>query len=233
MENSLKLNALLLAGALGIGLALPLRANVIFDNSVHDLLTRFNPGTAEVGDEIVLGGSERYLTNFSFEFWGTATGSSFAGDVQARVRFYQNDGAPFNGYATPGTTPFFDSGWFSIAPTPRNTEVFTAGSDFPTDGLLIPLPSTVSNMTWSVQFEGMGDGDAAGVDIYSPPVTGQDYPDYWQNDGTGWVLLTNSVPMDFAARMEAQQIPEPSVIALSVLSGFGALGFAYRLRGRA
>ena len=231
MGNSFKLNALLVTGALSIGLTLPLRANVIFDNSVNDLSTRFNPGTAEVGDEIVLGGTERYLTDFSFEFWGTATGSSFAGDVEARVRFYQNDGTPFNGYATPGATPFFDSGWFTIGgPTPRSTENFTAGSDFPAGGLLIPLPSTVSNMTWSVQFQGMGAGDAAGVDIYSPPVVGQDYPDYWQNDGTGWVLLTNTVPMDFAAKMEASQVPEPSVAALSLVSGLGLLAFAYRLR---
>jgi hypothetical protein len=236
MGNSFKLNALLLTVALSIGFTMPLRAATIFDNSTHDLLTRFNPGTNEVGDEIVLGSTERYLTGFSFEFWGTntASASSFAGQIQARVRMYQNDGQPFNGYAAPGST-FFDSGWFSLntltGPTPRSTLLFSEGTDFPAGGLFMPLPITVSNLTWSVQFEGMGATDSVGVDLYSPPTVGQDYPDYWQVENGSWVLLTNTVAMDFAAQMFAnQQIPEPSVVALSVLSGLGVLVFACRLR---
>jgi len=217
--------------ALCIGLTLSVQADSIFDNSVNDLLTRFDPGTQEVGDEILLDGTARYLTNFSFEFWGTNTASpsntSFAGDVQARVRFYENTGAPFNGYATPASTPFFDSGWFDVgAPTSRSTLNFFEGSDFPAGGLLIPS----SDITWSVQFEGMEATDSVGVDIYSPPVVGHDYPDYWENDG-GWVLLTNTVPMDFAAKMDASQtVPEPSAVALSLLGGLGLLGLGYRLR---
>jgi hypothetical protein len=224
--NSFTFNALLVASALSIGLALPLRATTIYDNSSNDLLTRFNPGTNEVGDEILLAGTERYLTNFSFEFWGanTASPTSFAGAVEAQVRFYENNGPNFNGYATPGTM-FWSSGWFSVpSPTDRSTFVFTEGADFPVGGLF--LPST--DMTWSVQFEGMGATDSVGVDIYSPPTVGQDYPDYWENDG-GWQLLTNSVPMDFAARMDAS-IPEPSVATLAILGGLGILGIATRLR---
>ena len=227
MGNSSKFNALLVASVLSIGVALPLRATTIFDNSSNDLLTRL-PVTSEVGDEILLASTERYLTDFSFEFWGTNTASptSFAGAVQAQVRFYQNNGPTFNGYSTPGTM-FWSSGWFSVpSPTDRNTFVFTEVADFPAGRLF--LPST--DMTWSVQFEGMGATDSLGVDIYSPPTIGQDYPDYWENDG-GWQLLTNSVPMDFAARMDANaNIPEPSVVTLAMLGGLGILGFANRLR---
>ncbi len=118
------------------------------------------------------------------------------------MRFYENDGPLFNGYAAPGTR-FFDSGWFSIpSPTARSTLIFTAGSDFPADGLFMP----VDEMTWSVQFRGMQTDDSAGVDLYSPPVIGGSYPDYWENNG-GWTLLTNSVPMDFGARMAANAGP--------------------------
>ena len=86
----------------------------------------------------------------------------------------------------------------------------------------------VSNMTWTVQFRGMGAGDAVGVELYSPPVVGQDYPDYWQNDGSGdWELMTNSVPMDFAALMQAT-VPEPSMLVLSI---FGGLGLLIAVRG--
>lgn len=217
------------------GLTSPLTAATIFDNSHNDLSTRFNPGGLEVGDEILLAGTERYLTTFSFEYWGTASGASFAGDVQARVRFYQNNGALVSGYAAPGTAPFFDSGWLSfrqlgIGPTARNTLVFNAGVDFPIAGLLMPV---TSNMTWSIQFQGMGLGDAVGVDLYAPPTVGGDYADYWQNNGAGsWSLLTNTVPVDFAAVMQANLVPEPSTLVLSILGGLGLLIVARRVRER-
>ena len=74
--------------ALWLGLAVPLSAETIFDNSAldSDLHLRFNPGTLQVGDEIILAGTERNLMYFSFEYRGTATATTFAGDVQARVR---------------------------------------------------------------------------------------------------------------------------------------------------
>ena len=194
-------------------------ATTIYDNSQHDLLTRFSPGIAEAGDQIVLADpGARLLTKFSFEYYGlnSVTPGSFSGSINARVCFYLNDGPLFNGYATPGTM-FYDSGLFAVGnPTTRNTFVFTAGADFPAGGLFVPG----NEMTWSVQFSGMGANDEVGVDIYNPVVVGQNYPDYWQNSGGGWSLMTNSVPMNFAAYMEA--IPEPSGVALTVM-GLGIL----------
>jgi hypothetical protein len=143
------------------------------------------------------------------------------------VRFYENTGAPFNGYATPSRTSFYDSGWFSVdAPTDRSTFVFSAGADFPVGGLFIPT----SDMTWSVQFQGMGGTDSVGVDLYSPPGVGSDYPDYWENNG-GWTLLQNnsvpSVPMNFAALMQANAtVPEPSTI---IFGGLGILLLARQM----
>jgi hypothetical protein len=199
-----------------------LHATPIYDNSANDLMARFSPGTTEVGDEILLAGSERYLTNFSFEYYGTNTASpgnaSFAGSVEARVRFYKNDGTPFNGYATPGTI-MYDSGWFGgFGPTARSTLNFFAGTDFPLNGQFLDVSS---NMTWSVQFRGMGATDTVGIDLYSPPVVGGNYPDFWDNS-SGWQLMTNAVPMNFAAKMEAT-VPEPSALALSTFGGLGAL----------
>jgi hypothetical protein len=248
MRNLLRKNALLVAGALVMSLSLPLLASAppppgsgtaIFDNSVNDLTTIFNPTTFEVGDQIKLGGSiyDRRLMYFDFEYWGwntTPFATSFAGAVEARVRFYENNGALFNGYPTPSATPFFDSGWFGsglLVPTgtlpgQRETVTFTAGLglDFPATGLVIPA----DEITWSVQFRGMTPTDSIGLDIYSPPTVGQDYPDYWQNDGLGnWTLLTNTVAMDFGARMYG--VPEPSTMVL-VLGGLGLLVSAGRMR---
>jgi hypothetical protein len=217
---------LLIIVALGAGFAVPLSAATIFANASNDLTNRFDPGTTQVGDEIILAGTERQLTMFSFEYFAinTAHPGSFDGTISADVRFYQNNGPLFNGYASPGTTPFYDSGSFAVAYTPggRNTLVFTEGMDFALGGLTIPT----SDMTWSVQFSGMSGADSVGVDLYSPPTVGQDYPDYWAYNGS-WTLETNSVPMDFAAVM---QTPEPSTLWLSLLGGLGILALARRLR---
>jgi len=203
-----------------------LNADTIYNNSTNDLMTRFDPGTKEVGDEIILAGSARFLTNFSFEFWGTNTAnpSAFSSTVTATVRFYLNDGPLFNGYATPGTL-VYSSGPFAITPTVRSTLIYKAGSDFPLGGLFLgsgPGGTLLTNLTWSVQFAGMGATDSAGVDIYSPPVVGGEHTDYWEYNGVAWSLKTNSVPMDFAAVMQASA-PEPSPVVLSILGGFAML----------
>jgi hypothetical protein len=213
-------------GVVWLGLAAPLSADTLFDNTANDLHARFNPGTYEVGDQITLAGIGN-LTYFSFEWWGTNTlqpdNSSFAGAIQADVRFYYNTGTPFNGYASPGETPFYDSGWFLFSevgatPTARSTFEFFAGIDFDSGG----LPITSPDITWTIQFTGMGATDSVGVDLYSPPVVGAevgDFGDYWQYNG-GWSLLTNTVAMDFGALM---QTPEPSSMTLSLVGGLGIL----------
>lgn len=214
-------------GALLMGCCLSVSAVpvTIYDNSVNDLLTRFNPGTAEVGDEILLAGSARQLTYFSFEYYGLATRSTFAGNVQAEVRFYVNNGALFNGYPQPNGSSFYDSGLFSVpAPTGRSTFIFNAGADFPAAGLFIPA----NDITWSVQFTGMGAGDEVGVDLYSPPVVGSDYPDYWEkNAGPGWTLKQqlSGVPSDFAALMRAESVPDATGFEIVVISTLGLLLF--------
>ena len=222
--------------ALFFGSLAALNADTIYNNSTNDLMTRFPPGTLEVGDEIILAGSARYLTNFSFEFWGTNTAnpSAFSSTVTATVRFYLNDGPLFNGYAAPGTL-VYSSGPFSISPTARSTLIYKAGSDFPSGGLFLgsgPGGTLLTNLTWSVQFAGMGATDSAGVDIYSPPVVGGEHTDYWEYNGVSWSLKTNSVPMDFAAVLQAS-VPEPSPVVLSILGGLGLLFWRHRLSRKA
>ncbi|MEI6395291.1 MAG: PEP-CTERM sorting domain-containing protein [Verrucomicrobiota bacterium] len=231
MKKSFGMRGVLVLAALWIGSTLSLRAATIFNNSVNDTTNRFNPGTYEVGDQIVLapGSIGQFITGFSFEYWGTNTASptTFAGDVQARVRFYLNDGTPFNGYASPGTQ-FYDSGFFSVSPTARSVLTFAQGADnIPIGGFQV----LASEMTWSVQFRGMGATDSLGVDIYNPPTVGMDYPDYWQNNSLrDWTLMTNSITpiMNFAAVVSA--VPEPSVLALSLAGGLGILVMVRRLR---
>ena len=192
--------------------------SLVYDNSLNDLVTRFNPGANEVGDEIILDGTARYLTTFTLEYWGACAGTAFAGPVNARLRFYRNDGPAFNGYATPGAV-LFDSGNFAISPTARATLTF---NDFVT-GATVPLTGPLPNsFTWSIQFSGMQGQDQAGIDLFSPPIVGQDYPDYWERTSGAWQLKQGGVAMDFTALAYASQ--SSGVITMSVLSTTNYVG---------
>lgn len=212
-------------------------AVLVYDNSAagSDLGQRFDTGLLETGDEIFLAGSERFLTSFVFEYWalnnGTTSGA-FSG-IDARVRFYLNDGPAFNGYATPGTA-FYDSGWVNAlitTPTNRATINFDY-SDFAAGWLVGPaaVMPVASNFTWSVQFRDMDGDDTVGVDLFNPPTVGQAIIDYWQYNGTSWSLLTNTVPMNFAARFDAVVVPEPSGVVLAILGGLGVFFVGRRYR---
>jgi hypothetical protein len=236
MKNALRIHVYLTLSALCFGLTLPLLAQTtIYNNSTNDLTLAFNPGTSEIGNEIILGGTERYLTDFSFEYWGLSSNpSSFAGHITAEVRFYLNNGLPFNGYATPSSTPFYDSTFAVPAPTARGTFVFSA-ADFlafnPSSGGGLFLPA--SDFTWTVQFQGMGLGDSVGTDLYGPPTVGANFGDFWQKIGTSWFLMNNSQSPPYASfaadMMAVAVIPEPSTLALSVLGGLGLLILGRRL----
>lgn len=184
-------------------------ADVVYRNTTGDLLTTLNSGTREVGDEIILGGTSRSLTNFTLQYSATANTVGLA-----RLRFYENNGAPSNGYTnTPGSV-FFDSGTFSLDPAPTGSTLIFDLETNP-EFALFTLPD---HFTWSMQFTlAAGSG---GVDLFNPVTVGSSYADFWENDGTGWALrvMTNGTPVNFAAQIEA--VPEPSTFAL------GALGFA-------
>ena len=157
---------MLLTGLMSLGLST--QAALIYDNSTVDMGQRFTSGLVEVGDEINFAGTERWVTRFNFEYFGANSGGSlFNGDVSVRVRFYKNDGALFSGYAAPGSL-LWESAWFGISATPRDVLDFsvTAGDFVPT-GLLVP-----NTLTWTVQFQGLGSGDSAGVDLFGPAALG-------------------------------------------------------------
>ena len=191
---------------------------VVYDNSVNDLGRRFVTGTNEVGNEIILAGESRYLQGFSYEFWGTnLTGSPlFQGtNVTVRLRFYANDGTNFNGYPTPATL-LYDSGefWLGTGTTPRATVNYDE-FDLWLFALYPLMDALPSSFTWTVQFSGLGANDLAGVDLYSPPVIGQSYGDFWLRTNGGWRL--REIPgedTDIAARATAST----NRVAIAVLS---------------
>lgn len=205
-------------------LAGAVKAATVYDNTTTDLGFRLDAGTPggtmEIGDEIVLGGTERSLTAFTFQYYLQSSNPE-----TLRLRFYAQDGPS----GQPGTS-FFDSGPFAIPATGSgSSEVeitdFVTGAAFPLTALL------PDRFTWAVTFSGVdsGSGESAGVNLFGPPTIGDNIVDYWENSGGGWVnKRVGTLPTDFAARMQA--VPEPSTVALFLV---GSVALVWRLRKRA
>jgi hypothetical protein len=173
---------------------------VVYDNLTNGLPQTFDTGGLELGNEIIPDGTNRFLSRFAVEYWATnSNSSSLAGTVTARVRFYANDG-PIAAVTSqqPGTL-FYDSGPVSVSTTNSgilDLNEFQLTATVPLTG---PLPSP---FTWTVQFEGLGDGDSAGLNTYSAtPVVGQADPGYWLFDTNAWTLQT--ADQSFGAQMAA------------------------------
>jgi hypothetical protein len=195
-------------------------AALVYDNTSTDLNIRFDPEGVEVGDQIVLGGTDRIITRFVFQYYGL----DFSGDEQARLRFYENDGALSSSDFPMPNTLRYDSGFFSIPqPTSERMSATLTFVDFTLDAVVPlagPMPET---FTWSVEFLGIAAGEEAGLDLFSPPSTGLNWDWYWVNDGGAWTTQMDPglVPISFGAQIEA--IPEPTAIHL-LLGGLLVFG---------
>lgn len=182
--------------------ARPAHAQVIYDNSGGSG-TNVYYSLLEYGDEIILGGTERTITQFQFEYFGDFVSSSVA---SARIRIYRMDGPLTTGknpFPTPGTV-LYDSGPFSVQPG-YQTKVFS--------GLSVAVPD---DLTWTIQFNGLvgGIGDEAGLIFRSPPSVGDYFDDMWLKTGGVWNTFTwGGKPVaNFAARITAGGITTgPSV----------------------
>ena len=180
-------------------LALPLQAEIIYDNSTT-FLGSFNDSVLETGDEINLAGTARLATAFSFEYYAEFTPT---GDETGRVRFYEMNGAPGDHpFATPGTL-LYDSGSFSISSgykTVNITELSTL------------LPGT--KITWSVEFSGLTSTESAGLLYYNPPAVGSSDDYFWQKENGAWsAVATDGTSNNFAARLTAVDSGVPPRIA--------------------
>ena len=222
--------------AAGVGVFLltgvPVYGDILYQNTTTDTGNSLNfINGVTIGNEIVLGNGSpsAIVTNFSFEIYSTL--AAFAGNnVQMEVFLYANNGAPFNGFATPGTTPVYSSGLFPLQ-APRQF----AGSSRVTlnfDLSSTPFPVLSSNFTFAAVVTGLANFDTVGMELFDPATVGLNHEDYWVNDnGSGWVLKTNSVPTGFGALFQGTPIPEPSTLGLSVVGASLLLG-SFWLRRR-
>jgi hypothetical protein len=226
------------------------RADVLYQNtgtSLGTVLGGFNNGQ-QIGEEIWLGTLvPEYLTNFSFEYYspdatwtGSPQGANFIG---AEIRFYENNGPLFNGYASPGTL-FYDSGLLAF-PNPQwyngNSLSNTLTAIFSLSDLQSPPGGSAldsnfvlpTNFTFTITFSGLTGTESVGLPNYNPPQSGTNYSDYWYDSSGTWQLLTNASlgPVAFGAQFNGSPTPtpEPTVLCLGALGGM-ALGFVARRR---
>lgn len=173
---------------------------IIYDNTTNDLLTTFQLYQGvEAGDQIIFDTQQLpqfpiILNYFSFTYWG----NNFSGNEQMNVHFYLNDG---NGGA-PGSL-VWGSGWFDVPQTQKSQVIFN--EDF-------SLSLNTSTLTWSVELRGLENGESAGLWLFSPPVIGNNYTDYWLKTNGNWELRLNpNINLDFEAKFGAQAQPAPIV----------------------
>lgn len=189
-----------------------------------------------IGQQITMTGAftADTLTNFSFELYST---NAFLNTVSMDVMLLTNNGALFNGYASPSTS-FYDSGVFTLqsptqtAGSPTNVERLTFDlTTSPAVNMSIP-----TNFTLAFTVTGLGVGTNVAVELFGLATVGQNNGDYWltnANVGGGWILETNGASsIQFGAQFlgtGTSTIPEPSVIYLGAV-GMVALVGAVRLR---
>ena len=192
------------------------QAATIYNNATTYTTNFFNPGASEVGDEVIMGGTDRVGESFSFEYYGNALGIGGITNETVRIRFYQNDGPLYP------NTVFFDSGVQSL-PHPDNADGRNV-LQYDISSITQNLPE---HFTWSVQFGGIELGETAGLSLYNPPTIGNGYDDYWFNNGATWEtrVATNGTPISFGALITA--VPEPSTYVLMAL-GLGVVWFLRR-----
>jgi hypothetical protein len=206
----------------------------LYQDSTTTQNGNFNNGNNTEGNEVVLAGTAAsdLITSFSFQFDYTGTGNPSA--VTADVQFFANTGGAVSGYASPGGTPLFDSGAFSIGG-------YTAGSTVNFDqadlggGVVVP-----QDFTWVVTFAGLTAGENAGLALYSPATVGQNFNDAWVNDNNGnpnsWqldVATQGNPPLDFGAVFNGTPVPDSSCLPFSVLAVLAGFAWMKRLQRKA
>jgi hypothetical protein len=169
----------------------------------------------EYGDEVVLGGTDRFLTSFQFQY-----SANYAAVGGLTFRLYDQTGPLIGSAASPGTV-LFSTTLDVVSGVNTVTIPFDGSSALP------------NRLTYTVQFPGVGGASEAG--LLAPnlvPTVGSSGNDLWLNDagGSGWTLNLMSPDglsprANFVTTIEA--VPEPSTIALMV-AGTALVAFGFR-----
>jgi hypothetical protein len=169
-------------------------AEIVYDNSATYLEADYE-STNEYGDEVILAGTARIVTEIQIEYYGEFVRN---GDELVRLRFYENTGPIWNGvpeYRTPASPPLYE-------------DTFQVSTGFQVLVITVPNILVPDHFTWTVQFLGVSQApnDRAGLLHYNPPTVGQSFDDFWERLPSGWApLAREDVKNNFGARILAIQ----------------------------
>lgn len=240
MRKTISTFSLLRAAAIGAitAAAASSNAQVLYSDATYNQSGNFDyNGNWSVGNEVVLasGGTSPDLVNsFDFQYNLSAEpGSSGAvptGSVQ--ITFYQNNGAPFNGYATPSQV-LWQSAPINIGANGFTTATLFFPSALINGGAGVLVPD---DFTWVATFTGITSSEEAGLSLYAPPTVGGNYADAWVDTGSGWVLdqaLAGNPPLEFGAIIGGVPVPDTGAVWLSIAMAAACLAGFSKLNRRA
>lgn len=141
---------------------------IVYDNTANSLEYQIAE-KREFGDELVLGGTARTLTEVAFEYFGDFVQQ---GDEAAKVRLYSNE-KPYDLYRNEPTTVLYESGFFPINPG-YNAKVLP--------GFNAQLRDVV---TFTIEVRGLAANESVGLLLYNPPTVGRSYNEFWRRNANG------------------------------------------------
>ncbi len=216
------------------------RAELVYENTLGS--TNYSLFTREYGDDIVLAGTSRHLSEFSF-LYNAILPAGVTTPAQWRLRIYAND----------GTRQYPD-----VVTSQRPSSLLWESASFPvlsgfvTNTLSLPLVQVPDRFTWTIEFSNIPQTRefGAGLIIANYPTLGAElalrgggttigsYADFWvqmdPNDNNSWALNIFSANPDIGPQgnfwVRVSAVPEPTPLVLGTL-GFGVLLWVFR-RGR-
>jgi hypothetical protein len=181
-------------------------AEIVYDNSTQYLGSDYET-TDEYGDEVILGGTARVLTEIQIEYYAEFVRN---GDELLRLRFYENTGPFWMGnpdYPIPAAPPLYE-------------DSFQISTGFQVIVITLPNIRVPNHFTWTVQFLGISQAsvnDRAGLLYFDPPAVGHSPgDDFWELLPDGWAALGRDDLIDnFGARILAIEGLSPPKLTIT------------------
>ncbi len=201
------------AGALSLlTVGLSVSAATVYQHSGSG---NFSYTGGQYGDEVVLAGTERVLTGFSFEY---SANFERAGGLTFSI--YNQDGPLIDGSASPGSVLYSTT-----------VDVVNGGGVVGIGFGYDPSNIIPDRFTYTVDFGTLGVGELAGLIVPGgSPSVGLSGNDFWEKTGPGandWALKNFGAGQtaNFTATVTA--VPEPTTVAMMV-GGAGLMLLALR-----